>query len=69
VRAPGNGDPLLGALDALLGLAGDDDPAALRPVIWLVRTAKRLQSGRADAYLAYMLIALVARLALVTALA
>jgi hypothetical protein len=41
----------------------------LRPVMRLVRTAKRLQSGRLDAYLAYMLIALVALLALVTALA
>ena len=41
----------------------------LRPVMTLVRAAKRLQSGRLDAYLAYMLIALVALLALVTALA
>jgi hydrogenase-4 component B len=41
----------------------------LRPVMALVRGAKRLQSGRLDAYLAYMLIALVALLALVTALA
>ena len=41
----------------------------LRPVMGLVRAAKRLQSGRLDAYLAYMLIALVALLALVTALA
>jgi hydrogenase-4 component B len=41
----------------------------LRPVMTLVRGAKRLQSGRLDAYLAYMLIALVALLALVTALA
>ena len=41
----------------------------LRPVMALVRTAKKLQSGRLDAYLAYMLIALVALLALVTALA
>jgi hydrogenase-4 component B len=41
----------------------------LRPVMALVRTAKRLQCGRLDAYLAYMLIALVALLALVTALA
>jgi hypothetical protein len=40
----------------------------LRPVMALVRTAKRLQSGRLDAYLAYMLIALVALLALVAAL-
>ena len=42
---------------------------ALRPVMALVRTAKRLQSGRLDAYLAYMLIALVALLALVAAMA
>jgi hydrogenase-4 component B len=41
----------------------------LRPVMALVRAAKRLQSGRLDAYLAYMLVALVALLALVTALA
>lgn len=33
-----------------------------------VRTAKRLQSGRLDAYMAYMLIALVAMLAVVTAM-
>ena len=42
---------------------------ALRPVMALVRAAKRLQSGRLDAYLAYMLIALVALLALVAVLA
>jgi len=41
----------------------------LKPVLALVGAAKRLQSGRLDAYLAYMLIALVAVLALVTALA
>lgn len=35
----------------------------------VVRTAKRLQSGRLDAYLTYMLIALVAVLAVVTATA
>jgi len=40
----------------------------LSPVMGLVRAVKRLQSGRLDAYLAYMLIALVAVLALVTAL-
>ena len=40
----------------------------LRPVMALVRPAKRLQSGRLDAYLAYMLIALIALLALVAAL-
>jgi hydrogenase-4 component B len=41
----------------------------VRPVMAVVRTAKRLQSGRLDAYLAYMLIALVALIALVIALA
>jgi hydrogenase-4 component B len=41
----------------------------IRPVMWLVRLAKRLQSGRLDAYLAYMLIALVALIAVVAALA
>jgi hydrogenase-4 component B len=40
----------------------------LRPLAAVVRLAKRLQSGRLDAYLAYMLIALVAMLAVVTAL-
>ncbi len=40
----------------------------LRPLAVLGRTARRLQSGRLDAYLAYMLIALVAMLAVVTAL-
>ncbi len=38
-----------------------------RPVRTLTRLARRLQSGRLDAYLAYMLIALIAVLALVTA--
>jgi formate hydrogenlyase subunit 3/multisubunit Na+/H+ antiporter MnhD subunit len=42
---------------------------AVRPVMAVVRTAKRLQSGRLDAYLAYMLIALIALIALVIALA
>jgi hydrogenase-4 component B len=37
------------------------------PMLWAARAAKRLQSGRLDAYLAYMLIALVAVLALVAA--
>ena len=41
----------------------------LRPLLWLGRVATRLQSGRLDAYLAYMLIALVAVLAVVIALA
>jgi hypothetical protein len=44
-----------------------------RPAAWLftgvVAAAKRLQSGRLDAYLLYMLIALVAVVATVTALA
>jgi hydrogenase-4 component B len=39
----------------------------LRPFLTFVRLAQRLQSGRLDAYLAYMLIALVAALAIVTA--
>ena len=39
-----------------------------RPFLLLVRAAQRLQSGRLDAYLAYMLIALVAVLAVVTGL-
>ena len=41
----------------------------LRPIMAMVRVAKRLQSGRLDAYLAYVLIALVALLALVSTLA
>ena len=39
-----------------------------RPFALLVRQAQRLQSGRLDAYLAYMLVALIAVLAVVTAL-
>lgn len=39
-----------------------------RPMMALVNAAKRLQAGRLDAYLAYMLIALIAILAVVTAL-
>jgi hydrogenase-4 component B len=42
---------------------------AVRPVMAVVRAAKRLQSGRLDAYLAYMLIALIALIALVIVLA
>lgn len=42
---------------------------ALVPLMAFVRAAKRLQSGRLDAYLGYMLITLVAVLALVAALA
>lgn len=41
---------------------------ALRPLAAIVATAKRLQSGRLDAYLTYMLIALIALLAVVSAL-
>lgn len=40
----------------------------VKPIRVLVALAKRLQSGRLDAYLAYMLITLVAVLAVVTAL-
>ena len=40
-----------------------------RPLMMLVRAAKRLQSGRLDAYLAYMLITLIALIAIVAALA
>lgn len=39
------------------------------PMRWLVTAARRLQSGRLDSYLTYMLIALLAVLALVAALA
>jgi hydrogenase-4 component B len=39
-----------------------------RPFLLLVRLAQRLQSGRLDAYLGYMLVALIAVLAVVTAL-
>ena len=41
----------------------------VRPLMMVVRAAKRLQSGRLDAYLAYMLIALIAAIAIVVALA
>jgi hydrogenase-4 component B len=40
-----------------------------RPLLLAVRTAKRLQNGRLDAYLGYMLIALLAVLAVVAGLA
>ena len=46
----------------------DRRSAVLRPFLALVRIVQRLQSGRLDAYLAYMLIALVAVLAVVSAL-
>ncbi len=39
-----------------------------RPFLRLVRLAKRMQSGRLDAYLGYLLIALIAVLAVVTAM-
>ena len=39
-----------------------------RPFQVMVRAAQRLQSGRLDAYLAYMVIALIAVLAVVTAM-
>lgn len=39
----------------------------LRPLRWVVRAALRLQSGRLDAYLFYMLIALVAVIAVAVA--
>jgi hydrogenase-4 component B len=39
-----------------------------RPFLLLVRVAQRLQSGRLDAYLAYMLVTLIAVLAIVTGL-
>lgn len=41
----------------------------VRPVLAVVRLGKRLQSGRLDAYIAYMLIAFIAVLAVVSALA
>lgn len=40
-----------------------------RPLLVTVRAAKRLQSGRLDAYLSYMLIAVLAVLAVVAGLA
>jgi hydrogenase-4 component B len=40
----------------------------LRPLRAVVRTAKRMQNGRLDAYIAYMLIAFLAALALILAL-
>jgi hydrogenase-4 component B len=40
----------------------------VRPFAAATRAARRLQSGRLDAYLGYMLIALIAVLAVVTAL-
>jgi hydrogenase-4 component B len=40
-----------------------------RPLLLAVRTAKRLQNGRLDAYLGYMLLAVLAVLAVVAGLA
>lgn len=69
------GDEERGAAGAHLGYTTDVIEAVehylyrpLRaPLLALARIAKRLQSGRLDAYLAYMLIALIAVLALVIA--
>ena len=41
----------------------------LRPLRWLVASAKRLQSGRLDAYVSYLLITLLALIAVVVAFA
>ena len=70
-------DPRRDAAGAHLGYTSDVVEAVeqflyrplLRPLRTAVHVAKRLQSGRLDAYVAYMLIALVAVLAVVTALA
>ena len=68
--APGRAGPRLGyTSDVIEVVEAYVYRPVLRPVMAVVRAAKRLQSGRLDAYLAYMLIALVALLALVTALA
>ncbi len=68
--APGRAGPRLGyTSDVIEVVEAYLYQPVLRPVMALVRAAKRLQSGRLDAYLGYMLIALVALLALVTALA
>jgi len=69
------GDEQRGAAGAHLGYSTDVIEAVetylyrplLAPALTLARMAKRLQSGRLDAYLAYMLIALIAVLALVSA--
>lgn len=76
--APASGDPLPSpdagsALQYQVDVVEVVDRYLYRPagvaLLALVRTAKRLQSGRLDAYLTYMLIALVAVLAVVTAAA
>jgi formate hydrogenlyase subunit 3/multisubunit Na+/H+ antiporter MnhD subunit len=69
-------DPRPGAGSAHLGYSSDVVEAVeaflyrplLRPLRAVVRAAKRLQSGRLDAYVGYMLIALLAVLAVVLAL-
>ena len=68
--APGSAGPRLGYTSDVVEVVETYlYRPALRPVMAVVRAARRLQSGRLDAYLAYMLIALVALLALVAALA
>jgi hydrogenase-4 component B len=78
--ASGYANPTRRILGAVLHTRGDSSDVievveayVYRPllpiVMTIVRTAKRLQSGRLDAYLGYMLIALVGLLALVVAFA
>lgn len=71
------GYPGLRAPEATLGYSSDVVEIVgtflyrplLRPLRAIVTAAKRLQSGRLDAYIAYMLIALVAVIALIVAMA
>jgi hydrogenase-4 component B len=71
------GDPHRGAAGAHLGYTNDVVEVVERfllrplhrPLLLAVRGAKRLQNGRLDAYLGYMLIALLAVLAVVAGLA
>ncbi len=71
------GDPHRDAAGAHIGYTNDVVEVVERflyrplrlPLLWLVRTAKRMQSGRLDAYLGYMLIALLAVLAVVAGFA
>jgi hydrogenase-4 component B len=75
--APDRPDPALGEAAAHLRYASDVmevvETYLYRPalgfIMAVVTVAKRLQSGRLDAYLLYMLIALIAVIAAVTALA
>jgi formate hydrogenlyase subunit 3/multisubunit Na+/H+ antiporter MnhD subunit len=77
--ASGYANPTRRILVAVLHTRSPEEPLEVvetylyRPlmpiVLAIVRTAKRLQSGRLDAYLGYMLIALVALLAVVVAFA